>query len=96
MAEEKREGTGRDPIDELVDEITGNVNWDDPKWRIPCRIGRRTPTPGRKKNRRRSRQKQKKPFPLLRAAMELRRKKFSPRRPFRSETAEKKTQKPAG
>ena len=32
MAEEKREGTGRDPIDELVDEITGNVNWDDPKW----------------------------------------------------------------
>ena len=42
MAEEKREGTGRDPIDELVDE----------------------------------------PFPLLRAAMELRRKKFSPRRPF--------------
>lgn len=31
MAEEKR-NNGRDPIDDLVDEITGNLNWDDPDW----------------------------------------------------------------
>lgn len=31
MAEEKN-NNGRDPIDDLVDEITGNLNWDDPKW----------------------------------------------------------------
>ena len=31
MAEEKR-NDGRDPIDDLVDEITRSFNWDDPEW----------------------------------------------------------------
>ena len=31
MADEKN-NNGRDPIDDLVDEITGNVNWDEPDW----------------------------------------------------------------
>lgn len=31
MADEKNTN-GRDPIDDLVEEITGNVNWDDPEW----------------------------------------------------------------